>query len=746
MAINGVRDVTDIIALEGLQHIQDSLGRVTKITTAILAPNGVPVTQPTNLHAFCQIMQQSEAGIAMCLKTNSRLIAENKKTRKPSTLICPSSHLMTAAIPIFLGDEYLGSWLIGQLRTDTLDLSLIERTSKAAGLSAEEAKRSIALLPVISEKEFDSILQFLQVFTEAITWLARTNDQLNKKNQELIELTALLNHSAQAFREFIDLSDVGVYLVDIETGNIIMCNSVYANFIGQQSIPDLIGKRCYNLLGYGDWCPFCPRDTLAQAGEAAREPVHWENHLEEFGVWLGITTRAIRWIDGRDALMITFVDITERKSQEERTAYIAYYDQRLNIPNGMKLVSDLNSSEAGAYVICFDILGLRKTNEAYGREAGDLLLKSICDWVADGNGGGSTPYRVDGDAFAVHMHSAQDQTAMALARRIYDRFSEPWTFPLGGVMQKLYVGVTMGVLRCMDEYMEYPEFLNRMERVLEIARGKNTLAFYDEAADRAHRANLQLELCLQKCVLNRMEGFSLLYQPIVDARSGRFAGVEALCRWNCPDHGPKSPIEFIPKAEQLGLINILGEWVLRRAISDMKRFRLDCLEGFFLDVNLSPLQLNDRELPRTVAKALLEYDFPPKRLSLEVTESAEIHFSTAVTKALRALRRIGVSLSLDDFGTGYASFSALRNLPVEIVKTDRSFITALEEDDQQQLTYRVIVDFAHASGKKLVAEGVETEKQRDILKRLGVDFIQGYLYARPLSFEELARVIHQFQS
>ncbi|MDL2217523.1 EAL domain-containing protein [Christensenellaceae bacterium OttesenSCG-928-M15] len=739
------RDVTDIIDVAYLQEIQDNLGKILGITTAVLAPNGVPLTRPTNLYAFCEMMQNSAEGVEMCMVTNAQLIEENLRTRKPAVLMCPNSLLKTAAVPIFVGEEYLGSWLIGQIRTELVDLELIERTAQQAKLSTEDAKRNIMLLPLISENEFHNILQFLTVFTDAITRLAVVNEQLNRNNSELLEATHKLHYSAQAFKEFIDLSDIGVYLVDFYTGELIMCNNVYANFISTASADELIGHKCFELIGNSDWCSFCPREKLLDRAGEPGEAYTWENWLEPYNVWLRLTSRAIKWIDGRLAHMVTFMDISDRKKQEEQTEYLAYYDQRLDIPNGMKLYSDINKQAGNSqYIICFDIQGLRKTNEVYGRDTGDWLLRSIRDWLFNVEGYDKTVYRVDGDLFAIRLNTNDEAQMKKLVHMIYNRFKDPWIFKEGNFAQRIYVSISLGVIPRQQHYTSYPDMITLVERIIDVARTKNRPVTYDEEVHKALYAHTRLELSLKECILNQMRGFSLNYQPIVDPKSGRFVGIEALCRWESPELGRVSPLVFIEEAERHGLIGILDEWVLRESLAQVKKWGLDQIDNFVLDVNLSPLQLNNYELHSLVKDILAEYDYPARALSFEITESSEVSFNEKTLLLLNRLQALGVELSLDDFGAGYASFATLSKLPVNVVKTDRAFLNNIETSRTDQLTYRVIADYAHTMGKMIIAEGVETKAQLDIIVAQGADYIQGYYFSKPLSAEDLYENLHRF--
>jgi len=228
----GKRSVTDIIDIEYLQDIQDSLGRIVGITMVLLNPDGFPVSRPTNMKAFCAMMRLSKSGFQMCVKTNSALIAKNQETGKPAVMTCPNSGLKTAAVPIFYGEEYLGCWLLEQIRMSDIDYRLIEQTANAAGLEKRVAMENILMLPVITKEEFDNIMRFLITSTKVLTNMVKTNAELAERNEELEKLTYKLNDSAKAFREFIDLGDVGALLSDYHTDEVLIYNNFYKSMLG----------------------------------------------------------------------------------------------------------------------------------------------------------------------------------------------------------------------------------------------------------------------------------------------------------------------------------------------------------------------------------------------------------------------------------------------------------------------------------------------------------------------------------
>lgn len=737
------RNVTDVIDLEYLQPIQDHLGKVTGITTALLDPAGVPVSVPTNLHSFCAMMQASDSGLQMCAATNGRLIEINKETRGSAIVTCPNSGLRTAAVPIFVDEEYLGSWLIGQVRMEDVDYELIERISQEAGFSEEDARENMEQLPVIGEEEFQNTLSFLEIMTETLADLAKATDALGKRDAELAALGRQLDNSMQAFNEFIDFSDLGACLIDFHTGELIMCNSACKRLF------DADGKRSEPLAPFGylnsGELPFRQqRKGLVDAEGKPAGAYVWEHYLEELDRWLSIDSRALNWTDGRLAIVTTFMDITARKHEEDRISQLAYYDQRLGIPNAAKLHEDLRTPEAGDYLICFDVQSLRTINDIYSREAGDLLLQGITSWFAGVLEPGFRLYRIEGDDFAVLARGKAEEETMAFASRIAARFEQPWPIDMDGIEQNMYTGAHIGVIEAPTSMDDHSMLLNTIERVLSFARKEGKVVLFNKKINEDFQANIQYEMEFKASVLDDMKGFSLNYQPIVEGVTGNWVGLEALCRWESAQSGPVPPDVFIDTAEQLGLISMVSTWVLEEAVRQMKEWGLDMCPRFVLDVNLSPLQLRDQELLPSTLEILTRHDYPPEKLSLEITETSEVNFDEKTLEVLESIRCAGISLSLDDFGSGYASFSNLNNLPVNAMKTDRSFVMGIEEDAFLQQTVRSVIGLANAAGLLTIAEGIETEDQLKIMVDNGAKMIQGYYFSKPLTTEALSGKLDRF--
>lgn len=419
------------------------------------------------------------------------------------------------------------------------------------------------------------------------------------------------------------------------------------------------------------------------------------------------------------------------------------WDKKFALPNAQRLEQDVLelSPEKSFTCICFDIISLRTINDGFGRKVGDMLLFAIRDWVLTLNFG--QLYRLDSDEFGLLLTAVDRDSALAKAQYIYDRFEEPWNVGHDGETRQIHCGISIGVIPgeiiCSSD-----DILNVIERTLKIASKQEEITVYDEETSRQSRRDLEIEMSLKSCVKNGMYGFSVHYQPIINCITGLWCGVEALCRWISPSLGSICPLVFIPLAEQQGLIGAIGEWVLEESVKQCKIWRLDAYEDFFLDVNLSPIQLRDKNLDTKILTVLERHNYPSKKLSLEITESAQLNFSNHTLEAIGRLTQQGIPVALDDFGTGYSSFHTLANLPVRVLKTEKAFLNNIENDDYLQRLLEVMVSLAHASGMKLTAEGVENTKQMKLLMDNRVDYVQGFLFSKPLPAGEFGDMLHHF--
>lgn len=552
-----------------------------------------------------------------------------------------------------------------------------------------------------------------------------------------------INHN-ECFSLMANSADVGLVIIDHSDGEILMYNSAFCRFF-QAERESIKGKYLKDIVGHALYERYREKYLSGMSKEKVKPHV-MECCLEEGNRWLQFSTRPVTWTGGRSALNISFTDVTWIKKRKDNYKDMAFFDSKLKLPNCVKLERDLKELHPHKCVslICFDICNLRVINDMYGWEAGDSLLFQIRDWLLGLHIPGSRLYRIDADEFGILVEQIESDEADRMAIRIQRRFTKPWKFKFdGNPPLPLYCAVTMAVVHG-SKLFGNPNMINLAQRILRDVRSTGKVTTYDACMDQWYKNSMVVQQKLALCIQNGMEGFTVNYQPIVDPVSGVWRGLEALCRWDCPGTGRISPQEFIPEAERLGMIKNIGEWVLETAVGHCKMWELDKIDDFILDINVSPLQMRDSSLADRVLGILYDYGYPGNKLSLEITESMEFNFDNHCLSIFSTLVRAGINVALDDFGTGYSSFNNLKKLPAGILKTEKSFIDNIESDYYTQQLFRVMVELAHVAQKKLIAEGVETDVQRELLVSHNVDLLQGYLFSKPLPAHELEKQLFRF--
>ena len=553
--------------------------------------------------------------------------------------------------------------------------------------------------------------------------------------------------SADALRVFVDSAAVYTYVVDYETDEILMVNRYYSEHLGVP-VKLMEGRKCWEFVsGEGEGrCEFCPRDfDLDSNGSFDPGPYTIEAFNPTLGIWGKWTGQGIPWVDGRVAHIMTVIDISEEKMLREELSRLAYYDKRMGIPNRAKIEKDISERPHGNFcLIAFDYISLRYINDAYGRPLVNSLLDTVINWIKSFDLQQYEVYRIDSDEFCILLDNADMISASGLADRIHERFQEPWEIGIGDGKTTISCRLAVCVIDGKLGFKDAEEILAIIDRTLDIAKDTHMVTVYDKNLDETIKRDLELEVSLKNCVQNRMEGFEVYYQPIVDPVKERWMGVEALCRWTSPEFGRIPPLVFIHIAEQIGVINKIGYWVIDNAISTCANLELHKIEGFFVDVNLSPSQMSDEALINKVLMSLQRHGFPANCLSLEVTESQNLDASGYSHTTIERLTSLDIKVALDDFGTGYSNFNNLKNLPVRLLKTEKQFIDNIATDDYQKFLTKVLVDLAHEANMNLISEGVETVEQMKELINNHADYLQGYLFAKPLTKEELAASVHKF--
>ncbi|MBP7693140.1 MAG: EAL domain-containing protein [Anaerolineales bacterium] len=444
--------------------------------------------------------------------------------------------------------------------------------------------------------------------------------------------------------------------------------------------------------------------------------------------------------------VLVFRDITEKQQAEEHLRQLAYHDTLTGLPNRallQMLLSDalaraLRHQQSGA-VLFLDLDRFKNVNDTLGHAMGDLLLKAVAARLTNVLRPTDSVARLGGDEFTILLETIDhSQDAVRVAEKVLGALAEP--FDLGG--QEVFISGSLGLGLFPQDGQDLQTLLKNADTALYRAKeqGRNCYAFYRAEMNAAALTQLTLESGLRRA-LQRAE-FQLFYQPKVTLSTGRVVGVEALLRWQHPELGLVPPAQFIPLAEETGLIVPIGQWALRAACQQAKLWQAAHL-NLRVAVNLSLRQFRQADLVPMVARILAETGLEPRWLELELTESSIMHDRDGAVEKLQAFRRLGVFLAIDDFGTGYSALEYLKHFQVDMLKIDRSFVQAAHFDREDEAIVRAIVTLAHSLNMRVTAEGVETADQHGFMQICECDETQGYLFGHPMAPEAFWRFMQK---
>jgi diguanylate cyclase (GGDEF)-like protein/PAS domain S-box-containing protein len=556
---------------------------------------------------------------------------------------------------------------------------------------------------------------------------------------ERVNSDQLVRDSERRLRQMIEITPAGYVLTDAD-GIIREANPALCQLSGYAS-PQLLGQRIADVLFQIDQ-DAAPRTRPAGQQAHVFETVirHRQGHL----VHALVNQTSERDEQGAPLSFSAFItDITERKQTESRLEQLATRDVLTGLPNRawlnqhLKTIMGATGDASSTTVLFIDLNRFKEVNDSLGHAAGDNLLQQVSQRLESCMRPGDVVARLGGDEFVVAANCAGRDAAGAIAQRLLAALTLP--FSVHGL--EIHVGASIGI-SLADQDSATPELLfqnadTAMYRAK--AAGDSAYQFFEPEMSLEVKRKLQLEVALRRAL--DLGQFELYYQPRVDLRTMRVRGMEALLRWNHPEFGQVSPLQFIPIAEERGHIMAIGKWVLREACLQTRRFRDGHGLRLHVSVNVSARQLQCGDLVADVEEALRESGLPPGALELELTESALIEDTEQSATILRRLKQLGVRLSLDDFGTGYSSLSYLKRFPVDVMKLDRSFFHEQSFSVGNSNFVKAIIDMAHALGLTVVAEGIETEEVMDALRLVACDSGQGYLFARPLPPREFDRFL-----
>jgi diguanylate cyclase (GGDEF)-like protein/PAS domain S-box-containing protein len=631
---------------------------------------------------------------------------------------------------------------VGQLASRPLvALSPHDSLLRARNLFVEHGIRHLAVRD--AQGRYLGLLSFSNLLNAMQHEYAR---QLNEALRERDEALLKSRKDLVLARKVIESAQDGV-MICTRDGTIEFVNPAFETLTGYAASevlgqnPRILQSGRHDRHFYGEmW------DRLLGKGNWQGEIWNRRKNGEIYAEWLTITV--LRGDDGEvSQYAAVFSDITERKRMEEKVRNLAYFDALTGLPNRRLLLDRLGQAIANAHrhdhqlaLMFLDLDLFKRINDTLGHAAGDAVLQATAARLFSCVREGDTVARIGGDEFVVLLPEIVDAADSAkLAERIIDAVRQPVHYE----DRDLYVTTSIGIALYPTDATDLDALMTNADAAMYRSKeiGRNMYHLYSPVMNSSSLERLAMEQRLRRAM---EEGsFALAYQVKVDVTTGRMCGAEALLRWNDPVLGMVMPEVFVPVAEKMGIMPAVGEWVLRVACAQNRRWQDLGLPPVRMAVNVSAYQFRDEHLLGVVDAVLAETGLEPRWLELELVEAAIVQRPDEVSAVLAELHKRGVRIAIDDFGTGHSSLTALRRLPIDALKIDRSFIAHLEPGEQDADLVMAIIGLAHTLGMDAVAEGVENMAQIEFLRRHRCDEIQGYLISRPMSAENLEDLFDQ---
>ncbi|MBS5370175.1 MAG: EAL domain-containing protein [Coprobacillus cateniformis] len=458
----------------------------------------------------------------------------------------------------------------------------------------------------------------------------------------------------------------------------------------------------------------------------------------------------MEWIDGSEVIVVTAVDITQKKKNQQKIEYQAHNDFLTGLYNRMKCEVDLRkvirrTEKAGlkGAVLFIDLDDFKHINDGLGHQYGDILLQQIAAGLTGIPGLRGHCYRMGGDEFVIIVEPEIFGDINNIIGNITALFNKPWYL----METEYFCTMSMGVAVFPDNSVDVHEITRMADVAMYEAKrsGKNGYTYYSSEVENSTAKRLDIENNMRQAVSTGIEEFVVFYQPVVDVNTQMCTSCEALVRWDSKALGFMGPGEFIPLAEYLGLITSIGDYVLEEACRRCKLWNDNGYPDFYINVNLSVVQLLQKNVVENIKRILDKTGVNPKNIVLEITESFAINDMQRVMDIITGLKKLGPRIALDDFGTGYSNLTTVINIPFKTVKLDKSLVYAAMESHQSSLAIQHISSAFQELGMNIIAEGIETVEQKDMMEKFQINQIQGYYYAKPMSDKDVEKFLLSYQ-
>ena len=585
----------------------------------------------------------------------------------------------------------------------------------------------------------DKAMEELDGFIHSIVSVIQNTAQMRVTNNSLLS-------SYEVLKDILNNIGSGIIVCDRNSAAILFSNKVAAE---SKEIQNAIKECIQELMSSEEYKSYLDRKKAYDEEDGTDyvkpyiRPI--EKYSAESGLWFEIRFTNLVWIDGSEVIVCTASDITQKKKSQQKIEFQAHNDFLTGLYNRMKCESDLKKiikqsikdGVKGALMF-IDLDDFKHINDGLGHQYGDVLLQQIAAGLQSIVGLRGKCYRMGGDEFVAIVMPDMFSELERIANKVKDMFNKPWYL----METEYFCTMSMGIAVFPDDSKDVHEIIRLADIAMYESKknGKNGYTFYDSCSKLNTVRRLDIENSMRQAVTSGIEEFVVFYQPVVDVRTGECSSCEALVRWDSKALGFMGPGDFIPLAEYLGLITSIGDYVLEEACRQCRYWNEHGIPDFHINVNLSVVQLLQKDVAETVARILKKTGVNPKNIVLEITESFAINDMDRVLDIIKGIKKLGPRIALDDFGTGYSSLNYIKQLPLDIIKVDKTFIDDIVEDEYAQAFIKLIVELSDTIDTDIIVEGVENEAQLNILKKLGVDYIQGFYYGKPVPAYEFEKL------
>ena len=608
-------------------------------------------------------------------------------------------------------------------------------------LSALDAGATDFLQSPVSHVEFCKRAMALLNKSEKSGDLRKRASKIERKHASVPENNGPSATSGKSMLEqIIDTIPVMINATD-QSGKCLFTNA-YQSALFDRTPDQMVGSDFGEILGPGLAENSNRRnEVVLQSGQ----PIpHYEEKITSDGVELIFHCNKSPLLNHNGetiGVLTTAVDITARKFAEEHRTHLALHDMLTGLPNRVLLAEKVRESvetckneDKKAALLLLDLDRFKVINDTRGHHSGDTLLREVAERLTSMIAPGDFAARIGGDEFAIILNDIDGADSInSRCTKFLKAINEPYS--ISGIDQ--VIGASIGVSLIPDDGDEYEEILRLADLAMYDAKanGRNCYRFYSSGMNEIAQADAKLENELRDALAQNQ--FALEYQPIVNAKSLKYVGLEALIRWDHPTRGRLLPVQFIRVAEDSGLMDIIGKWVIAEVCRQISKSAAEGVDLPRVAINVSPRQFQNQNVCEEILKNIEDHKIDPSKIVVEITEELLLNNNDHVSNTLDRLRRHGVGISIDDFGTGYSSLQYLRDLPANCLKIDRTFVSRIEHSAADRAIIGTIAHLAHALDMRVIAEGVENDAQLELLQVSGCDEIQGFKIARPQRAENL---------